>query len=294
MAKFGFRFLLIIIVLGLAIISCRIPGIDKAKTILTGLPAIATEMATKMPDMETLTPEQTIMPLITTFPELLPKASSGDQVTAWASQSNTTEEWLELGYAVPLYVTEITIYQSYNPTQITKVELIEPNGTAHEVFSDVPQDKGENCPYKTVISWENPLNYPTENVRISVDQSVLGLGWAEIDAVELTGIQVENLYADDGGAGSISRNDDLPVPPGAVIILSTIDSINYNISMSLDEVMQYYRQEFAKIGLKENTTLTVEFKGGFSMVFDDPKKGKTVLQATELASGKVVVTIRHE
>ena len=330
MYKQGSGLLLILLALSLAAIGCRIPGVEKAKTMLTELPALATEMVAEMPDIETMIPGEMEESISTKLPEppsatgssddiihlwaAVATASSaygstswsadmalgepdtfecGDQVTAWAAQDSDTEEWLELGYAVPLYVTEIVIHQSYNPTQITKVELIEPNGSTHEVYSGDPVDKGSSCPYKTVISWENPLNYPVEAVRITVDQSVLGLGWAEIDAVHLSGIQVENLYAEDD-SDNPSSDDDLPIPPSSKILITAEDTISFETSMTLDEIMAFYRQEFKDMGLKENKLLTIEFEGGFSMVFDGSQEGETVVQATDMGEGKVIVVLRHE
>ena len=331
MAKNGFHFLLILLVLGIVIMSCRLPNLNKAKTMLTELPAIVTQMASTIPDLETLIPKETPKPIITTLPELPPGSASsgdiihlwaasatasssygesdwsadqalmapdttecGDKVTAWAPQSSNSQEWLELGYAVPINATEVVIYQTYNPIQITKVELIEPNGTAHQIYTDVPRDESGNCPYKTTISWNNPLNYPTEKVRITVDQSVLGLGWAEIDAVQLSGIQVENLYPDGSNSGSISGNDDFPVPPGAEIITKSKDTITLSTTMKLAELKEYYQEEFTKMGLTEDKQLTVEFTGGFSIVFEGTNTGNSVIQATETGDGKVIVVITHE
>lgn len=322
--------LVIVFVLSLLIISCRIPGLDKAQTMLTELPAIVTEVAQEIPDIETLLPED-VEDLISTPIPLKPPAMEpsgdiihlwaavatasseygstnwsanmalgkpdtfecGDQMTAWASQESNTEEWLELGYAVPLYVTEIVIHQSFNPTQITKVELIEPNGSHHEVYSSDPTDKRTNCPYQTIISWENPLNYPVESVRITIDQSVLGMGWAEIDAVQLSGIQVENLYAEDS-SNKDQMDDDLPIPPGATIMIQTSDTVSYEISMPPGDLMDFYHQEFKAMGLKENELLTVLFDGGFSMVFEGSDKGDTIVQASDMGNGKVIVVLRHE
>ncbi len=219
--------------------------------------------------------------------------SCGDHITAWASKNNDTVEWLELGYAVPLYVKELIVYQSYNPVQIINIELIEPNGSAHSVYTGTPREITSGCPHKLILSWENPQNYPTENVRITVDQTVLGLGWAEIDAVQLSGIQVLDLYAnDDPATGDL--DDDLPVPPGAEIILSVEETVTYNTNMSLEALQAFYRENLTKKGYKENKLLSLDFKGGFSMVFDGSAKGQTIIQASEIGDGKVVVVIRHE
>jgi hypothetical protein len=108
----------------------------------------------------------------------------GDHTTAWASASSNTVEWIELSYATPVYATEVVIYQTYNPSSIVKVELIDQTGGYHEVYSAQP--KALQCPQTLTISFQQ-TDYQVAGLRITVDQSVLQ-GWNEIDAVELAGI----------------------------------------------------------------------------------------------------------
>jgi hypothetical protein len=109
-----------------------------------------------------------------------------DDVNAWASQEDNTVEWIELTYATPINATLVRVLQTYNPTQIVKIELIEPNGTAHVVHNEKP--KQVTCPQTLSISFQKTA-YKVNRVKITIDQSVLGLGWNEIDAVELVGVK---------------------------------------------------------------------------------------------------------
>lgn len=331
MSRSGFRILIICMVLLLAAMSCRIPTLNNAKAMLTKIPAMETRVASSIPELETLIPEKTIEKIITTFPELPPratpssdvihlwassaKASSslgdtdwspdqalmepdtfecGDSGTAWAPRSSDTKDWLELGFAVPVYATQVIIYQSFNPTQITSVQLIEPNGKTHEVYRGDPRDESMNCPYKTVITWDTPLAYMTEKIRITVDQSKLGLGRAEIDAVQLSGKKAEDPQLQMTVTVSETGSEKLPVPPNVDIIASGENSVTYSTSMSLDEVKAFYHKFYTDRGFTQDKNLSIDFKQGFSLVYGGADGFKTIIQATDLGDGKVIVFIQLE
>ncbi len=110
----------------------------------------------------------------------------GDYQTAWAPVGSDTLEWLELQYALPVYVLGVNIVQTFNPSQVTKVELVGSFGRTVTIYEAAPVSIDQPCPY--TLSIEVPrtgVRYDT--VRITLDQTVLGLGWNEIDAVELVG-----------------------------------------------------------------------------------------------------------
>ena len=107
-----------------------------------------------------------------------------DDVKAWASQGDDTVEWIELTYATPVNATLVRVLQTYNPTQIVKIELIDTDGKTHSVYNEKP--KKVTCPQTLSISFQK-TDYKVNRVKITIDQSVLGLGWNEIDAVELIG-----------------------------------------------------------------------------------------------------------
>ncbi|MEA3352095.1 MAG: hypothetical protein U9Q82_15935, partial [Chloroflexota bacterium] len=110
----------------------------------------------------------------------------GDLQTAWAAAVPDTLEWLELKYSTDVYVTAVNITQTFNPNQISKVELIDSFGNSLIIYEQPPVPVDQPCPYTLSIPVEKTRSrYNT--VRVTVDQSALGLGWNEIDAVELVG-----------------------------------------------------------------------------------------------------------
>ncbi len=112
-------------------------------------------------------------------------AACGDFASAWASAEASGVDWIEVSYDTPVLPTRINIVQTFNPSQIVKVELIDTVAGYHEVYVAEPQALGE-CPYTLSIPVD--VDYQVAGLRITVDQSVLGLGWNEIDAVELIGV----------------------------------------------------------------------------------------------------------
>ena len=74
------------------------------------------------------------------------------------------------------------------------------------------------------------------------------------------------------------------------------DSINFQTSLSMDEVIAFYRQAFEAQGLTERTILTVIEPGAsFSMVFDGSSNGRAlVIQGVALSPTQTNVNIRFE
>lgn len=128
-----------------------------------------------------------------------------DSVNAWASVGATTKEWIELTYAMPVFPTEINIHMNYNPSQITEIQIIDTDGNAYTVVETYPEYV-EFCPDVYQISLELTKEIYVDRVKIFLDQSVLGLGWNEIDAVELIGLP-------QGGAVSATSPGSSPNPP---------------------------------------------------------------------------------
>jgi hypothetical protein len=128
----------------------------------------------------------------------------GDQGSAWASASSNGVDSLTMYfYDQPVIPVQVNIYQSYNPSQVVKVELLDAYGQYYDatIYEAAPAAVNQ-CPYTLSIPVTG-INYLVMGVRITVDQSVLGLGWNEIDAVELVG------YPENGSTG-ITGTDPMP------------------------------------------------------------------------------------
>ena len=111
----------------------------------------------------------------------------GDYQFAWASAASDGIDTLKLTYERPVYITEIIIIQSFNPDQVVKVEVLNPDDEFQVVYQKQPEAVGRPCPYSLSVLVED-LGFKSNVIRITVDQSVLGLGWNEIDAVRLVGL----------------------------------------------------------------------------------------------------------
>jgi hypothetical protein len=110
----------------------------------------------------------------------------GDYQTAYASSASDGIDTLAITYSVPVYATSLNIIQSFNPNQVVEVELIGIDGERFLVYSTPPVQIDQPCPFTLSMSFERtPVK--VEAVHLKIDQSVLGLGWNEIDAVELVG-----------------------------------------------------------------------------------------------------------
>lgn len=129
-----------------------------------------------------------------------------DDVFAWASMGADTVEWIELTYAVPVMPLEITIIQNYNPSQVVDVTGIGEDGTEYFIWEGEPEYV-DYCPDYLTISFEPYEEFYINKLRITIDQSVLGLGWNEIDAVELVGMPQ--------GASGVVAQPAAPVEPPA-------------------------------------------------------------------------------
>ena len=90
-------------------------------------------------------------------------------------------------------------------------------------------------------------------------------------------------------------DSEFPVPSDATNVFDVAGTINYQTSLSLEEVMDFYRDEYGKQGLTERDLLTVVSDGVFSMVFDGDPSGKAVvIQGVDLGDGTVNVSMRLE
>ena len=110
----------------------------------------------------------------------------GDYHTAWASAGSDSIAWLDVKFPIAVYVTGVNIHQSFNPNQVVKVELLGSFDGSTEIYSGDPVQEDQECPFTFMIETDKTVDR-FDSVRITVDQSVLGLGWNQIDAVELVG-----------------------------------------------------------------------------------------------------------
>lgn len=111
----------------------------------------------------------------------------GDYQFSWASAASDSIDTLIVRYPESVFPMEIIIHESFNPDQIVKVEVLDADrGTYYTVLQKNPLQVDRPCPFELSVPVSG-INFRTNTVRITVDQSQLGLGWNEIDAIQLIG-----------------------------------------------------------------------------------------------------------
>ncbi|MBZ0288645.1 MAG: hypothetical protein K8I30_13590 [Anaerolineae bacterium] len=134
--------------------------------------------------------------------------SCGDKPTAWASETATGEDTIELTYDRAVIPTQVNIYQTYNPGSITRVELVNRDtGLVLKVSKSNDKPGKTDCPGVFSLNIDG-AEEPVNGVVIYVDQSIGG-DWNEIDAVELVGIPTES-----SGNANLNTNASGDAAPG--------------------------------------------------------------------------------
>lgn len=107
----------------------------------------------------------------------------GDIETAWASlEEDDGIQWLDLEYEVPVSISRIEIYETYNPGAIAEIEIYDQNGERHLAW----EGRMEPATKARIYAIEIDADFPSDRIRIILDTRRVS-GWNEIDAVGLIG-----------------------------------------------------------------------------------------------------------
>lgn len=99
----------------------------------------------------------------------------------------------------------------------------------------------------------------------------------------------------DSGATDQPITTEFPMTEDAYNITEVSGSLIFYTKLSLEDTMQFYRDEYTARGYTEREILTVVSDGTFSMVFDGDPSGKAVvIQSVDLGDGSRTVAIRLE
>jgi hypothetical protein len=105
----------------------------------------------------------------------------------------------------------------------------------------------------------------------------------------------EELPSFDSGDVTIGGESPFPVTSDAYNIVSTPETVTYQSKLSSDEVIKFYQDEFSKAGYTEDTSLSTNFNGIFSLVFDGHESGKQIIIAgVPDGSGSIYVTLAFQ
>jgi hypothetical protein len=93
-----------------------------------------------------------------------------------------------------------------------------------------------------------------------------------------------------------SYETEFPLPPNIDNFMKFENgSINYQTSMSLTDVVEFYRYEFVSTGYEERDSITKINDDTISIVWDGHLSGQAiVVQGVDLGNGSVNVNVRFE
>jgi hypothetical protein len=90
-------------------------------------------------------------------------------------------------------------------------------------------------------------------------------------------------------------NTDFPMTPDAYNVTEAGGSLIFYTKLSLQEALQFYRDEYTSKGYTERESVTVVSENTFNIVFDgDPSGQAVVIQSVDLGDGSRTISIRLE
>ncbi|MGD8403323.1 MAG: hypothetical protein PVJ21_06660 [Anaerolineales bacterium] len=111
-----------------------------------------------------------------------------------------------------------------------------------------------------------------------------------------TGVNAPGTVSPSTGSEEEAESYDFPTPPDTQNLTEMgTGGINFQTSMSLDEVVTFYRNAFESSGYNERDILTVINDTTFSIVWDGHPSGQAiVVQGVDLGDGTVNVNVHFE
>jgi len=124
-----------------------------------------------------------------------------------------------------------------------------------------------------------------------------GVGGGSEDVPSSDGSAPQGVSPSSGSEGDSEKIDtEFPLPPNVENYLDLgPGAINYQTRMSLNEVVDFYRDAFESAGYTERDITTVINDTTFSIVWDGHPSGQAiVVQGVDLGDGTVNVNLRLE
>jgi hypothetical protein len=111
----------------------------------------------------------------------------GDSRSAWAPASKDgTQEYLTLGFRVPLYASGVTVRESDGNGFVTRVDVLDTTNTYHTLWTGTDSSQPGGLVDFSINFTQT--TYLVQGVKIYVDTNHAQGEWEEIDAVKLRGV----------------------------------------------------------------------------------------------------------
>jgi hypothetical protein len=103
---------------------------------------------------------------------------------------------------------------------------------------------------------------------------------------------VPPVTTDSDGGVTVGSESEFPVTSDATNVVSAAEMVTFQTKMSSDDVLKFYRDEFAKQGYKEDPSMAITFGKTFTLAFTGHKSGKVIyVVGADAGDGSLYVTI---
>ena len=91
---------------------------------------------------------------------------------------------------------------------------------------------------------------------------------------------------------TVGGESEFPVTSDAFNVVSSSEAVTFQTKLSVDDVLKFYRDEFAKQGYKEDTSMAMTLGKTFTMVFTGHASGKSIyVVGADAGDGSLYITI---
>jgi hypothetical protein len=96
----------------------------------------------------------------------------------------------------------------------------------------------------------------------------------------------------DSGDVTIGGDSEFPVTSDAFNVITAPDVVTFQTKLSTDDVLKFYRDEFASLGYEEDASMAITFGKTFTLAFTGHESGKVIyVVGADAGDGSLYVTI---
>ena len=112
------------------------------------------------------------------------------------------------------------------------------------------------------------------------------------DGVEIPTLPPVTTDGDGGGDVTIGGESEFPTTSDAFNVITAPDIVTFQTKMSTDDVLKFYRDEFASQGYEEDASMSITFGKTFTLAFTGHESGKVIyVVGADAGDGSLYVTI---
>jgi hypothetical protein len=113
------------------------------------------------------------------------------------------------------------------------------------------------------------------------------------DVPQTDGVPTVPSATTDGDGGiTVGGESEFPATSDAFNIVTASGALTFQTKMSTDEVLKFYRDEFARQGYKEDASMAITFGKTFTLAFNGHASGKVIyVVGADAGDGSLYVTI---